>query len=167
MNKLICRIDSALKWTLAGLMLSIVLVVCWQVVSRYLLNAPSSITEELSRCLLIWIGMKIKKIYLPVIITTALAVGVLIGGYLNFSAPTANFSSNASKNKLNKLLDFINNEYVDEVNTDSIVDITVNGILEKLDPHSVYIAKNEILGVYLKRFLPKYLHKLVVKSKVR
>ena len=31
----------------------------------------------------------------------------------------------------------------------------------------VYIAKNEILGVYLKRFLPKYLHKLVVKSKVR
>lgn len=31
----------------------------------------------------------------------------------------------------------------------------------------VYIAKNEILGVYFKRFLPKYLHKLVVKSKVR
>lgn len=31
----------------------------------------------------------------------------------------------------------------------------------------VYIAKNEVLGVYLKRFLPKYLHKLVVKSKVR
>jgi len=91
--------------------------------------------------------MKIKKIYLPVIITTALAVGVLIGGYLNFSAPTANFSSNASKNKLNKLLDFINNEYVDEVNTDSIVDITVNGILEKLDPHSVYIAKNEFESV--------------------
>lgn len=31
----------------------------------------------------------------------------------------------------------------------------------------VYIAKNEILGIYLKRFLPKYLHRLVVKSKVR
>ncbi|MBN9285275.1 MULTISPECIES: S41 family peptidase [unclassified Flavobacterium] len=91
--------------------------------------------------------MRIKKIYLPVIIATAIAVGVLIGGYLNFSAPTATFSSNASKNKLNKLLDFINNEYVDEVNTDSIVDITVNGILEKLDPHSVYIAKNEFEAI--------------------
>lgn len=31
----------------------------------------------------------------------------------------------------------------------------------------VYIAKNEILGIYLKRFFPKILHKLVVKSKVR
>ena len=31
----------------------------------------------------------------------------------------------------------------------------------------VYIAKNELLGIYLKRFFPKYLHKLVVKSKVR
>lgn len=29
----------------------------------------------------------------------------------------------------------------------------------------VYIAKKEVLGVYLKRFLPKYLHKLVVNSK--
>jgi len=57
MNKLIRRIDNALKWILAAMMLSIVLVVCWQVVSRYLLNSPSSITEELSRCLLIWIGM--------------------------------------------------------------------------------------------------------------
>lgn len=57
MSKLIYRIDTALKWTLASLMLAIVSVVCWQVISRYLLNSPSSITEELSRCLLIWIGM--------------------------------------------------------------------------------------------------------------
>ena len=29
-----------------------------------------------------------------------------------------------------------------KVNTDSIVDVTVNGILENLDPHSVYIPAN-------------------------
>lgn len=57
MIKLIQLVDSALKWFLASLMAGIVLVVCWQVVSRFILNAPSSITEELSRCLLIWIGM--------------------------------------------------------------------------------------------------------------
>ncbi|OYW74648.1 MAG: hypothetical protein B7Z27_09125 [Sphingobacteriia bacterium 32-37-4] len=33
-------------------------------------------------------------------------------------------------NKLNKLIDFIDKEYVDDVNTDSIVDITVDKILE-------------------------------------
>ncbi len=47
------------------------------------------------------------------------------------------------KTKLNKLIDFIDNEYVDKVNTDSIVDLAVNNILEKLDPHSVYIPPSE------------------------
>lgn len=88
--------------------------------------------------------MRIKKIYLPIIITAALAVGVLIGGYLNFSGPGKGFAANSSRSKLNKLIELIESEYVDEVNTDSIVDLTVNGILEKLDPHSVYIAKNEM-----------------------
>lgn len=30
----------------------------------------------------------------------------------------------------------------------------------------VYIGKKEVLGIYLKRFLPKYLHKVVMNSKV-
>ena len=41
-------------------------------------------------------------------------------------------------------MDFIESEYIDDVDTDSIVDLTVNSILEKLDPHSVYIAKNDM-----------------------
>lgn len=57
MIKIVHLVDTVLKWFLASLMAGIVLVVCWQVVSRYVLNAPSSITEELSRTLLIWIGM--------------------------------------------------------------------------------------------------------------
>ncbi|GAB2920601.1 TRAP transporter small permease [Rheinheimera gaetbuli] len=57
MIKIVHLVDTVLKWFLASLMAAIVLVVCWQVVSRYVLNAPSSITEELSRTLLIWIGM--------------------------------------------------------------------------------------------------------------
>lgn len=57
MNKLIHIVDSCLKWFLATLMFLIVAVVCWQVISRFILNSPSSITEELSRCLLIWVGM--------------------------------------------------------------------------------------------------------------
>jgi TRAP-type C4-dicarboxylate transport system permease small subunit len=38
-------------------MAAIVLVVCWQVLSRFVLAAPSSMTEEIARCLLLWIGM--------------------------------------------------------------------------------------------------------------
>jgi carboxyl-terminal processing protease len=87
--------------------------------------------------------MKIDNKYLSIIISVALAIGIVIGGLLN--APNQNhfFSKNSSKNKLNELIDFIDNEYVDDVNTDSIVNLTVDNILAKLDPHSVYVPPSE------------------------
>ena len=84
------------------------------------------------------------KKYLPLIIGLALAAGVFIGSKLNFNDSTEKiFATNSKKDKLNRLIDYIDYEYVDNVNTDSIVDVTVNGILENLDPHSVYIPKSE------------------------
>jgi len=88
--------------------------------------------------------MKIKKIYLPIFLSAMLAIGLLLGSFLNFPAEKRGMISSSNKSKLNKLIDFIESEYVEDVDTDSIVDITVNSILEKLDPHSVYIAKNEM-----------------------
>lgn len=58
--------------------------------------------------------------------------------------PNQVFSRNPHIDKIQKLINYIDKDYVDDVNTDSIVDLTVNGILEKLDPHSVYIAKNDV-----------------------
>lgn len=88
--------------------------------------------------------MKIDKVYFPIIIFSAIAVGFLLGGIF-IKAPSSDRTSiqNETKQKLNKLIEFIDSEYVDNIDTDSIVDQTVTGILEKLDPHSVYIAKNE------------------------
>lgn len=84
----------------------------------------------------------------PTIIAAALALGVFLGGKLNFNdSPEKLFTTNSKKDKLNRLIDYIDYEYVDEINTDSIVDITVNNILEKLDPHSVYIPKDEMTQV--------------------
>ncbi|WP_339834592.1 S41 family peptidase [uncultured Flavobacterium sp.] len=88
--------------------------------------------------------MKVNKIYLPIIISFAIAIGVLLGSFITNFLPNATFSRNTKSEKLNKLINLIDNEYVDDINTDSIVDLTVNGILENLDPHSVYIAKNEV-----------------------
>lgn len=84
----------------------------------------------------------------PTIIALALALGIFLGGKLNFNdSPEKLFTTNSKKDKLNRLIDFIDYEYVDEVNTDSIVDVTVNNILDKLDPHSVYIPKSEMKAV--------------------
>lgn len=90
--------------------------------------------------------MKKKYNYiLPTIIAAALAVGVFVGGKLHFNdSPEKLFTTNSKKDKLNRLIDYIDYEYVDDIDTDSIVDVTVNNILEKLDPHSVYIPKREM-----------------------
>lgn len=89
-----------------------------------------------------------RKIYWPLMLSIALALGVLLGGFLvSSSFKTSGIVSNSNKVKLNKLIDFIDQEYVDEVNTDSIVDLTVTSILEQLDPHSIYIAKESMQAV--------------------
>jgi TRAP-type C4-dicarboxylate transport system permease small subunit len=57
MNKIYLFIIDILKKLVIVLLGSIVLVVTLQVFSRFILQSPSSITEELARFLLIWIGL--------------------------------------------------------------------------------------------------------------
>ena len=72
--------------------------------------------------------MNFQKKYIPLLLGIAIAAGVFIGGKLNFSDTSDRlFTTNSKKDKLNRLIDYIDYEYVDEVNTDSIVDVTVNG----------------------------------------
>jgi TRAP-type C4-dicarboxylate transport system permease small subunit len=51
------RVDHALETALAALMTAMVLVVLWQVATRYLLRDPSSVSEELARFGLMWLGL--------------------------------------------------------------------------------------------------------------
>ena len=57
MKKLIALIDHTLASALALFMAALLVNILWQVASRFLLNTPSSYTEELARFLLLWIGM--------------------------------------------------------------------------------------------------------------
>ena len=50
-------IDKSLEWLLVILMSSLVIDVLWQVTSRYVMNSPSSYTDELAGYLLIWVGL--------------------------------------------------------------------------------------------------------------
>ncbi len=57
LTRVVDHVERALAWLLVLLMGVIVIDVSWQVVSRFLLRAPSSFTEELAGFLLIWIGV--------------------------------------------------------------------------------------------------------------
>lgn len=57
LNSIVQGIHNIIQKLLIVMMLAIVLTVTWQVFSRFILQTPSSFTEELSRFLLIWIGV--------------------------------------------------------------------------------------------------------------
>lgn len=82
------------------------------------------------------------KVVLPLLIAVVFVAGILLGDLLNFQEDSS-YSVSTKRQKLNRLINFIDKEYVDEVNTDSIVDITVTSILKNLDPHSAYISNQD------------------------
>lgn len=87
--------------------------------------------------------MKINPKYFSLLIFASLFLGILFGGGLIFLSQNQFLPKKEVEIKLNKLIDFIDSDYVDGVNTDSIVNLTIDNILSQLDPHSVYIPTDE------------------------
>ena len=57
MKKLCRSLDRVLVVLLVALFAVLVLMVVWQVLSRYALNSPSAFTEEAARYLMIWVSL--------------------------------------------------------------------------------------------------------------
>jgi len=85
------------------------------------------------------------KIYIPLFLSIAIVVGIIIGSLFDY--PKRNtvmlFNRNPQEAKIKRLIDYIQYDYVDKVDTDSLLDGTIRQILGKLDPHSVYIPASE------------------------
>ncbi|QCX40784.1 S41 family peptidase [Aureibaculum algae] len=89
--------------------------------------------------------MKNSKIYYPLFLALAVALGIFIGSMLNYPQNSSGFLFNSSSQeaKIKRLINYIQYDYVDKVDTDSLLDGTIRNILDKLDPHSVYIPASE------------------------
>lgn len=57
MSKFIKHMHKILGYALSALMFLMFVNVLWQVFSRYILNSPSSFTDELARYFMIWLGV--------------------------------------------------------------------------------------------------------------
>ncbi len=75
---------------------------------------------------------------IPIVVGLALAAGIYIGTTIS---PAPKISSD---NKLNSILDYIQQEYVDTINREKLTNETIVKLLEQLDPHSAYIPKEEL-----------------------
>jgi len=87
---------------------------------------------------------RVKLIYIPILLSIACVVGIYIGALYNVSTPFSSTELFSQKQKLNTLIQLIESKYVDEINTDSIVDLTINKIIKDLDPHTAYLPKAEL-----------------------
>ena len=82
-------------------------------------------------------------IRLPILLTLAVAAGILIGATMADGNSTKN-DLISGITKLKDILMYVERDYVDEVDTENLIDVAITTVLEKLDPHSVYIPAEEL-----------------------
>jgi len=85
--------------------------------------------------------MKRHKLYiwLPLMLAVVFVAGLWVGFLI-----TGGEAASPGQQKLQHILDIIDNEYVEEVDRDSIIEMAIPQMLSNLDPHSVYIAREDL-----------------------
>jgi len=90
------------------------------------------------------------NIYLPLILAIVLIGGIVIGYKLIpvITSGSGIFPFSVSRyNKLNDIVNYISQEYVDSIDSESISEKGIYGILDNLDPHSQYITAEDFNDV--------------------
>ncbi len=81
-------------------------------------------------------------IWLPVIIAASISLGIFIGNHY-YTIGQGKRHKYSSGNKINAVLDIIDEQYVDTVNMGQLVEGAIPKIFSELDPHSVYIPAED------------------------
>lgn len=87
------------------------------------------------------------QVWLPLLFSITLVLGMLIGYKLRDNIPGRNFFSLEHSRPVQEVLDIINSKYVDDIKLDELNDTAIVAILSKLDPHSVFIPAEELQQV--------------------
>jgi len=88
--------------------------------------------------------MSFKSVKFPYLLFTAV-VGIVLGVFLEKVFSEDNLRD--SIRKFNDVLTFTEKYYVEEVDTQKLVESAINGMLNELDPHSVYIPPEQFTQV--------------------
>ncbi|MDE7401951.1 MAG: S41 family peptidase [Muribaculaceae bacterium] len=86
--------------------------------------------------------MSAKKNISAALVPIALSLGIIGGIFIGKYTGVQKVSP--TEEKLRMILDLISGQYVDKINTDSLLDSTIPELLASLDPHSVYIPASEL-----------------------
>lgn len=89
------------------------------------------------------------KVWTPLFFSLVLVLGMVIGFNLR---DTIRFKRDINtaitrNDRLEEIIDLVNDRYVDTVNGNQLYKDAVDGILKNLDPHTVYIPAEELQGL--------------------
>lgn len=87
------------------------------------------------------------KIFTPFIIAVSLVAGMIYAQWINSGSDRIAVVTGYQTGKINTLLTYIEQEYVDTISMNQLVENSIPKILENLDPHSVYIPASEFKSV--------------------
>lgn len=87
-------------------------------------------------------------IYLPIVFALVLILGILIGSTFGLKNSNGSLSidNDDEYSKINQILKYVHDEYVDTIQTKELVDKTIISLLANLDPHSSYITAEELIA---------------------
>ncbi len=75
--------------------------------------------------------------FYPLFFAIILLVGVFIGNSLK------PFFHQSENNKINEIISYVEDNYVDTISKEKLTELAISGMLQSLDPHSVYIPATE------------------------
>jgi len=84
------------------------------------------------------------NIWLPLLISISMALGMFLGYKLRDGIPGRSFFYHEKGGDIKEIMQLIDRFYVDKISTDSLSDTAIQSMLAKLDPHSVYIPAEEL-----------------------
>lgn len=79
---------------------------------------------------------------IPLVLCLGLAGGIFLGSQFSTNLPAVT-ESGKDVQKFRDVLTVIQQDYVDEVSTDTLVDKAIEYMLTQLDPHSTYISSRD------------------------
>ena len=82
------------------------------------------------------------SVWLPIIIALSVALGIFVGNhYMRLTQGKRHIYTGG--NKINAILDIIDEQYVDTVNMSELIEDALPKIFSELDPHSIYIPAKD------------------------
>jgi len=97
-----------------------------------------------------WLCMKNNKrlqVWLPVLLSVILVIGIYAGYYIGKQSGTKGFFAKSGRSVFQEVLDLVQLRYVDDVQTDTLGNAAIPNILKQLDPHTVFIPAINLAAI--------------------